>query len=136
MKKVYCLLLCLTLFACAKETIEPLKARQEMYYLLVRSAGGEDDLEALKQEVVEVTSKYGNYRISNVYFRSENEHPILVTRRFPTAREADKMVKKLKRQKELRHLEMKTVRQGDYREMLRQRTFYPDWSKPRPDWSL
>jgi len=74
------------------------------------------------------------YRVTNIYLGTENKTPILVNRKFNSEREAKRVVKALRREKAFRKREMRIISQLYYREMLRQRTFYPDYSKGIPSY--
>jgi hypothetical protein len=128
MKKALYLLPILALFACSRETFDPIEETETLYYLLIK-VDDVENMNSLKSKAAEIARQYGQYRITNVFLGKENETPVLITRRFSTTREAEKLMKGLRKNKQLRKLEMKHISQANYREMLRQGTFYPDYSK-------
>ncbi len=134
MKSIVWLLPLLMLVACSRETFDPLEENQTVYYLLIKVDNVEDML-SIKSTAVEIARAHGPYRITNIFLGKEHETPVLIVRRFSSVKGAEKLMRRLKKNKRLRTLEMKHISQPNYREMLRQRTFYPDYSRDlSPDW--
>ncbi|MFK8162380.1 MAG: hypothetical protein AB8H12_07940 [Lewinella sp.] len=123
MRKFLYLLPFLAFFACTKDNFEPKEEKETLYYLLIKAEIGED-LNPLKVGAIACLRPYGNFRINNVYLGTSNKQPLLIVRRFNNERTGKRLVKALRNEPIFRKQEMKIISQMNYREMLKQRTFY------------
>jgi hypothetical protein len=134
MKKAFHLLIFLACCSCSPETFNPLQEQTTVYYLLIK-VEDETKIDATQAEVAKIARGYGEYRVNNLLLGAEEKTQVIIIRRFGGTRETKKLMKGLRRNENLARLEMKHISQANYREMLRQRTFYPDYSKDlSTDW--